>query len=134
MISRRFLLPLCAALLLSAASAQTTCPPRGPMMPQEARLMDFSDMQKATAGKTEDQVREYRHAQREKFMSMSEADRAKHIADLTKRFKALPPAEQNQLTEAFDIMRKNHPWGGGEHGGQGGGHGPDNCPPPPPAH
>jgi hypothetical protein len=135
---KRFLLPLCAALLMTAASAQTQaqCPPRGGFMSQEARLMQYADMEKATMGKPADAIREYRQAQREKFMAMSEADRKKATADLTKRWAALPPAEQSRIKDAFDLMRQNHPMGGhGDHAGGPGGHGgPHGCPPAPAAH
>jgi len=121
---------LTATLLLFAAASAADqpppdkCPPRGGMMGMfspEQRLMMMADAQKATADGSLS-MQDYRSMQRDKIRAMSEEQRQAYFADLTKRFKALPAAEQNKLKADAEQRRKDHPMmGGGDR---------PNCPPP----
>ena len=70
--------------------------------------MLFADMDKATAGMTDDQKKDYRHQQRARIMSMSDDDRLKLKADLDARWDALPADQKAAMTakmQAFMAAR-----------------------------
>jgi hypothetical protein len=88
---------------------------RGMFTPEE-RMMLVADGMKATAGMTDDQRHAYRQQQREHFMSMSDADKAKMKTDLDARWAALTPAQQADIKAKIDAFRAAHM--GGQGGGQ----------------
>jgi hypothetical protein len=123
MTTSRFLLAASAAFLLTtAAFAQDHGGGMGHgMFTTEERMMLFADGAKATAGMTDDQRHAYRQQQRDHFMSLSDADKAKLKADLDARWAALTPAQKVDLKAKIDAFRAAHGWGHGDNGGQGGG-------------
>lgn len=124
-VTRFATLTLAVALLgATAAYADSTPaspPPGGGMMMSghggmhgmftpEERMMLFADGLKATAGMTDDQKHAYRQQQRERFMAMSDADKAATKADLDKRWASLTPAQQADIkakVDAFMAARMN---------------------------
>ncbi|GAA0548220.1 hypothetical protein GCM10008941_30160 [Rhizomicrobium palustre] len=74
------------------------------MISPEQRLMMFADAQKATADGSID-MKDYRAMQRDKIRAMSSEQRQAYFTDLTKRFNALPPAEQKALKEKSEAAR-----------------------------
>jgi hypothetical protein len=71
----------------------------------------FADAAKATAGMTDDQKHSYRHAERDRIMAMSDADRAKFKADLDARWNALSADQKAEMTtkmQAFMAARHAH--------------------------
>jgi hypothetical protein len=106
--SRLSLVAIAAALLGTAALADSAPPASPPamgpghgmmrgMLSDEERMVLFADMFKATAGMTDDQKHAYRQQQRTRFMSMSDADRAKFKADLDSRWNALPADQKTAM-------------------------------------
>lgn len=122
MPSFRLVLPLAALLLAGAAQAQPEMPKCRPAgwqpMTSEQRLMMFADAKKATADGSLDE-RDYRAMQRDKMRAMSEEQRQAYFADLTKRWNALPAAEQKKLKEEAEASRKTRMAQGGAMGGPG---------------
>jgi Spy/CpxP family protein refolding chaperone len=87
---------------------------RGMFTPEE-RMMLMADMHKATASMTDDQKQAYRQQQRQRFMAMNDADRAKYKADLDARWAALPPdlkAAIQQRMQNFMAKRAQGDGGG----------------------
>jgi Spy/CpxP family protein refolding chaperone len=117
-------LPLCALLLIAAAPAadDAKCPPRPGMMTgmlsPEQRMMMMEDARAATADGSLS-MQDYRAMQRDKMRAMTPEQRQAYVADLTKRWNALPAAEQQKLKAEAAAFRKEH-------------EGMRNCPPPPP--
>lgn len=124
----RFVAAGFAALLLSSAAYAETAPAnppaamggrgmmRGFFTPEE-RMMLFVDTWKATATMSDDQKKDYRRAQRERIMAMSETDRAKLKADLAARWAALPDAQKANIkarVEAFMAARRANRDGSGQ--------------------
>ena len=93
------------------------------MLAPEQRLMMFADLQKQAESGAVD-VEMLRQMQRDKLRKMSADQRQAYFADLTKRWNALPPAEQKSLKTAAEKWRAEHPRPDGMHGGRPG------CPPP----
>jgi len=115
-----------AASLIGSAAAYADPPPQGGammghhggmhgMFTPEERMMLFVDAAKATAGMTDDQRHAWREQQRDHFMAMSDADKAKMKADLDARWSALSPAQQADIKAKMDAFRAAHM--GGDHGG-----------------
>ena len=115
-MTSRFLLAAGAALLLAtSAFAQDAGSHGGGMhgvFSPEERMMLFADAAKATAGMTDDQRHAYREQQRDHFMSMSDADKAKLKADLDARWAALTPAQKADIKAKIDAFRAAHGWSG----------------------
>jgi len=121
---------LCAAFLTTAAFAADTPPAQpgppawsgghgrgpqgGPMgfLTAEQRLMHFADVQKATAGMSFDQARDYRMTERNKIMAMSAAERDKYAAELKARWDALPDARKAEIKQQAATYWNNRPKGG----------------------
>jgi len=126
MTMSRFLIAASAALLVSTAAFAQSAPPQGDgaahgmmhgMFSPEERMMLFSDNMTATAGMTDDQRHAYRDQQRQRIMSMSDADKAKMKADLDTRWAALTPAQKTDIKARIDTFRAAHGMGGhGDHG------------------
>jgi GH25 family lysozyme M1 (1,4-beta-N-acetylmuramidase) len=57
---------------------------------------------------TDDQKHAYRHAQRDRIMAMSEADRSKMKADLDARWNALPADQKADMTAKMQAFRAAH--------------------------
>lgn len=93
------------------------------MMPPEARMMMFVEMQKATSGMSDDQKQAYRHDQRDKFKAMSDTDKQQYIAKLEADWTALPADQKDQAKQQMKEWRAERHGGGGEMGGQNGGGG-----------
>lgn len=138
MLLRRLILPLSAALLVSAAFAAPPaddqhCRPAGfQMFSPEQRLMMLADAKKATADGSLD-MQDYRAMQRDKIKAMSPDQRAAYFADLTKRFNALPASEKASLKAEGEKLRKEREARGGAMGGRAHGDHPMGdhpCPPP----
>ena len=131
--SRILLAAAAVACLAGGASAQTPAenaagapPPaeggmggghgmmRGMFTPEE-RMMLMADMHKATANMTDDQKQAYRQQQRQHFMAMSDADRAKYKADLDARWAALPPDQKAAIQQRMqDFMARRAKGDGGQ--------------------
>jgi Spy/CpxP family protein refolding chaperone len=131
--SRILLAAAAVACLAGSASAQTPAenaaqspPPAGGgmgggghgmmrgMFTPEERMMLMVDMHKATANMTDDQKQAYRKQQRQQFMAMSDADRAKYKADLDTRWAALPPDQKAAIQQRMqDFMAKRAQGDGG---------------------
>jgi hypothetical protein len=77
---------------------------RGMFTPEE-RMMLFADGAKATAAMTDDQRHAWRQQQREHFMSMSDADKAKMKSDLDTRWAALTADQQAAIKTKMDAFR-----------------------------
>jgi Spy/CpxP family protein refolding chaperone len=115
MLLRRFAFALCAVLPLAAAamaapSADGKCPPRAGMgmFTPEQRLMMFADL-KAQVDSGAVDMRILRQMQRDKLKAMSEAQRTTYLADLTKRWTALAPADKAKLKADAEKWRSDHP-------------------------
>ena len=121
-LSRIALVAVATALLCTTAYADTTTNPpathemgghgmmRG-MFTSEERMMLFADAAKATAGMTDEQRHTYRHAEFDRIMAMSDADRAKFKGDLDARWNALSPDQKADMTakmQAFMAARHAH--------------------------
>ena len=104
---------------VSAADAPAGAPMAGHgmmggMFTKEERMMWFADGMKATANMTDDQKQAYRKQQRQQFMAMSDADRAKYKADLDTRWAALPPDQKAAIQQRMqDFMAKRAQGDGG---------------------
>jgi len=108
-LSRLTLSAVAASFVATAALAEgTSTPPastsggdhhmmRG-MFTREERMMLFADMFKATAGMTDDQKKEYRQQQRNRFIAMSDSDRAKFKSDLDQRWNDLSVDQKAAMT------------------------------------
>lgn len=125
-LMRRILLSFAAVAVVSLpALAQPTCPPRGGpmgMLTPEQRLMLRYDADQATADGSLS-MQDYRAMERDKLKAMTQEQRQAWAADLTKRWTALTPAEQEKLKAEAAAFRKAHEgeWRGRD----------ANCPPPP---
>jgi hypothetical protein len=126
MTKSHFLLAATAALLVSTAAFAQSAPPQGDasahgmmrgMFSPEERMLLFADSMKATSGMTDDQRHDYRKQQRDHFMTMSDADKAKMKADLDSRWAAMTPDQKADVKARIDAFRAAH--GMGDHGGGG---------------
>jgi len=113
MLLRRFAFALCAVLPLTAAvmaAPDGQCPPRAGagMFSPEQRLMMFADL-KAQADSSAVDMGILRKMQRDKLKAMSDAQRQTYLADLTKRWAALAPADRDKLKAAALQWRADHP-------------------------
>lgn len=124
---RQILAGFCVAAFIAAVPAlaqqQQTCPRGGMMMGMlspEQRMMMRADAEKATADGSLS-MQDYRTMQRDKLKNMTPEQRQAWAADLTKRWNALTPAEQQKLKDEAAAFRKEHPMMDGMR----------NCPPPP---
>ncbi len=95
------------------------------MFSPEQRLMMMADAEKATADGSLS-MQDYRSMQRDKIRGMTAEQRQAYFADLTKRWNALPPAQQAKLKADAEQRRKEREANGGA--GPMGGAG-RNCPP-----
>lgn len=125
MLLTRALLPLSAVFLMGAALAAPSgdmpkCRPAGAMFSPEQRLMMLADAKKATADGSMD-MQDYRALQRDKIKAMTPDQRQAYFADLTKRWKALSPAEQKSLKDEDEKRRQEREAKGGGMGGPNGG-------------
>ena len=89
-------------------------PPAGQHRPldfltQEERLMLFTQSRQETANMTQEQRRDFRRQQREKFMTMSEADKQKLAAGLKAKWDALTPEQQAKMKADAAAFRAAHP-------------------------
>ena len=75
----------------------------------EQRMMMFADMQQATAAMTEEQRQAYRQSQRDKLMTMSDADRQAYAAGLQAKWDALSPDQQAKYRQQAQAFRAGHP-------------------------
>ena len=71
----------------------------------EQRMMHFSEVQKATAAMSIDDMIAYRQALRAKVMAMRAADRQKFADDLGERWPKLPAAEKSKIQQDFMTYR-----------------------------
>ena len=96
-----------------AFAADTSAPPAacGPMqsLTPEQRIMLFTEMHQQTASMTDDQRRDFHRQQRDKFVSMSEADRQKYMAGLQAKWDALPADQKTRLQQDAEQARSEHP-------------------------
>ena len=125
---RRFTFAVCALLPLTvtavaAPPADGQCPPRAAMgmFTPEQRLMMFADL-KAQADSSAVDMRILMQMQRDKLKAMSDAQRQAYLADLTKRWAELAPADKATLKADAEKRRADHP------------RPPGACPPPDKAH
>jgi len=127
----RFLLPLVAVAFLSVPSPAQPNPPTQPFcgagygngimgfLTPEQRMMHFSEVQKATAEMSFNDMRDYRRNFRNKVMAMSAAERKKFADDLSAKWNALPAAEKTKIQQDFTAYRGNGRWGMGPGIGRG---------------
>ncbi len=112
---RQILAGFCVAAFLAAVPAlaqqqpQTCPPPRGGMMmgmlSPEQRMMMMADARKATSDGSLS-MQDYRAMQRDKLKAMTPEQRQAWAADLSTRWNALPPAEQQKLKDEAAAFRK----------------------------
>jgi hypothetical protein len=136
----RIVVPALVASLLAATSfapsmAQTapsqTQPYCGPgwggspmnFLTSEQRMMHFAEVQKATAGMSFDQMRDYRLSMRSKVMAMTAAERQQYAAALSAKWNALSAGEKVKIQQQFTSFRNGRPMGRGMGRGMGGGMG-----------
>ena len=117
---------ICTAATLAAAAfaagpSPQQCPPHpGMMFTPEQRLMMMADIKvQADAGAIDPQVA--RQMQRDKLKAMTPEQRQAYADGLTKRWNALPPAEQKKMKDEGEKWRSSHPHPEGDH---------PNCPHP----
>jgi hypothetical protein len=98
------------AVCLSAVHAQPYCGAGyGPgvmgFLTPEQRMMHFSEVQNATAGKDSDAIWAYRSGLRSKVMAMSQDERRKFADTLSVHWTALSPEEKAKIQQDFFAYR-----------------------------
>ena len=116
------LLPVLAAALFSAAlptamAEQPYCGigygtgVMGSLTPEQ-RMMHFAEVQDAVANLSPNDMRSYRSALHNQVMAMMPAERMRFANNLTRMWKALPPAQRAKIQQAFIAYRNDGLWGG----------------------
>lgn len=85
----------------------------------DQRTMHFAEVQKATAGMSFDQMRDYRLSMRSKVMAMTADERQKYAADLSAKWNALSADEKVKIQQQFIAFRDQRPMGRGRGMGRG---------------
>ena len=121
MLLSRVILPALAASFLATASFAADVPPGPPphgdhdggfmhSLTPDQHTMLFAEMQKDTAGMTDDQRHAYREAQHAKLKAMSDADKQKFAAGLQAKWDALSAGEKAKIQQDMAAFRASHPW------------------------
>ena len=124
MLLSRAILPAFAAAFLATASFAADTPPlpapHGDHMGRamqfltaDERMMLFSQMHADTANMSQDQRQAYRQTQRDKFMTMSDADKQAFAAGLKAKWDALPADQKAKIQQDMATFRASHPMTGG---------------------
>ena len=127
-LSRSFVSALALSMMTAVSFAADVPPPpacpthagsafMGSLTPEQ-RMMHFADVQKATAGMSDDQAHAWRQSQHEKTAAMTADQRAASAADLQARWDALPAAKKTEIQTSFAERHAAGGWGHGpEHHG-----------------
>ena len=126
LLSRNLISVLALSMMTAVAfaadvSPPPACPPHaarafmGSLSPEQ-RMMHFADVQKATAGMSDDQARAWRESQHDKAAAMTDDQRAKDAADLKARWDALSAARKTEIQTSFQERHATGGWGHEHHG------------------
>jgi len=77
----------------------------------EQRMVLFAEVQEATAQLSPNDMRSYRSELRDKVMAMTDGERQTFTADLSAKWKALPPDKKSKLQQDFTAYRDDGRWG-----------------------